>query len=315
MKEEKTRTVPPQFDGLRLDACIAQLETSLTRSKAKILIDKGLVSINARQAKKASQRVAAGDQIVIAVEKSETAPPELLPKPTTFEIIHEDQSIIVINKPAGLCMYPGAGKEEETLAHGLLHHFSELSKEGDPSRPGIVHRLDKDTSGIVVIAKTDMAHAHLSQAFKKRSVKKTYLAICRGHLDDLHGTIDFPIGRHPLHRKKMSIVSRAPRHAITQWEVIEELQCATFLKVRILTGRTHQIRVHMAAIGHGLLGDRLYGGPIKLHLKKRSITVPRQMLHAHSITFIHPENHRELEFTAPIPEDMMHLITTLRHSC
>lgn len=311
MKEEKTNTVPTELHGLRLDACLAQMEAQLTRSKAKTLIEEGAVSINAVRARKPSQRVAAGDVITFVIKKT-GEPAQLTPRPIPLDILYEDESIIVINKPAGLCVYPGAGKEEETLVHGLLHHFDELAQGTGSLRPGIVHRLDKDTSGIMVVAKSDHAHACLGQAFKERAVKKKYLAICRGYLKDLHGTIDLPIGRHPLERKKMSTVSRAPRHAITHWEVIEELKGATFLQVEILTGRTHQIRVHMAATGHPLLGDRLYGGPMKLTWGQKAISIARQMLHAHTISFRHPKDKRWLEFTAPIPGDMEEVLRALR---
>ena len=313
MKEETTRTIPPKLHGQRLDACIALLEPQLTRSKVQRLIKEGLVFLNDRPAKKPSHKVAAGDRVTYSIDLPCSGDIKLVPRPVRFRILHEDKAIIVIDKPHGLCVYPGAAREEETLVHGLLYYFGQLSQAGDPLRPGIVHRLDKDTSGVIIVAKTDEAHARLAQAFKERRVEKTYLAISRGHMKDLRGTIDFPIGRHPVHRKKMSILSRAPRDAMTHWEVLEELAGATLLKVKIHTGRTHQIRVHLAAIGHPLLGDRLYGGPTRLILGQRnSLFIQRQMLHAHKVAFYHPLEDRRLEFTAPVPEDMSEVLKSLK---
>ena len=311
MNREESRTVPPDLHGQRLDVALAKMGLGLSRSKAKSLIEAGLVAINDEVIKKARRIVKSGDKVSVTIPEREPSE-DLAPRPVEFNVLYEDNSIIVVDKPPGITVYPGAGREEETLVHGLLHHFKGLSSGYEPLRPGIVHRLDKDTSGVMVIAKTDQAHATLGELFKERRVKKEYLAICRGHLEDECGRIDHSIGRHPVHRKKMSILTRSPRPAITLWEKLESLYGATLLKVRILTGRTHQIRVHMAAIGHPLLGDRLYGGPSHIQFKGKRLEIPRQMLHAFRLSFPHPTSGKQVQFEAPVPMDMRSLLEQLK---
>ncbi len=245
-------------------------------------------------------------------------PSALLPEPLDFQVLFEDASIIVVNKPAGMVVHPAPGHGSGTMVHGLLHRFPDMEGIGGEMRPGIVHRLDKDTSGALVVAKNQAAHMQLSAQFKSRNIDKHYLGIVYGTFDRQQGVIDLPIGRHPSERKKMSVMTRRPRNAETRWRIREAFCDITLLDLKILTGRTHQIRVHCAAIQHPLVGDPVYGPrkgrrPVKSKVVEDILEpVARQMLHAFRIELDHPVSGERLRFEAPIPEDMAALIHGLR---
>lgn len=297
----------------RLDQFLASHEAGLTRSRAQELIRRGCVRVN-DGAVKSSYRLKTGD--VIALSLPPARPYHLEPERVEFGVIHEDGSLIVVNKPAGVVIHPAPGHHTGTLVHGLLQHCRDLSGIGGELRPGIVHRLDKDTSGLMVVAKNDEAHAFLSDQFKAKKVTKQYLAIVHGILKGECGTIDLPIGRHPVRRKEMSVVPSGGRRAVTHWSKKEELS-ATFSLVVVtpMTGRTHQIRVHLAHAGYPIIGDPVYGyrkGWWKKHFPRGQDRVGRQMLHAERIGFIHPESRVYCEFSAPVPEDMEKVLDLLR---
>ena len=267
--------------------------------------------------KKPGYRVRAGDEI-----SGHIPPPRLLdcrPEPIDIDIRFEDPHIIVLNKQPGLVVHPAPGNTTGTLVNALLYHCPGLGKIGHVIRPGIVHRLDKDTSGPLVVAKTTTAHQNLSDQFKSRKIRKTYLALVYGNPESDVGTIDMPIGRHPKDRKRMSTISPTGREALTLWRVKERFTGATLLEVDIRTGRTHQIRVHCAAAGHPVVGDRVYGKrkSADRRCKDKSVldllnTAPRQMLHAWRLEFSHPATAKKMAFQSPLPQDLSALIDALR---
>jgi 23S rRNA pseudouridine1911/1915/1917 synthase len=240
------------------------------------------------------------------------------PEPLPLDILYEDSSIIVVDKPSGMVVHPAAGNPSGTLVNALLYHCKDLAGINGILRPGIVHRLDKDTSGVMVVAKDDEAYHKLSRQFKSHMVEKVYLAIASGQFSKEEGLIDSPIGRHPRERKRMSVRTRKGRPAITRWKVMEKLKGFALLEISPQTGRTHQIRVHLSSMGHPLLGDPLYGRKgqrglirdplLKEHVKKMG----RQALHAHRLGFNHPRTGEKVEFVAPIPDDMKALLEWLR---
>jgi 23S rRNA pseudouridine1911/1915/1917 synthase len=296
--------------GKRLDKFLASKGIGLSRSRIQGLIGDGYIKIEGRDKILSHLRVQPGD--IIDVHVPAPIPLAIRPVPIPLTIIYEDRHLLVVEKPAGLVVHPGAGMEDHTLVHGLLWHCKDLSGIGGYLRPGIVHRLDKDTSGLLVVAKDDETHLGLAEQFKTGTIKKTYLALVRGHLPDRTGRLDAAIGRHPVNRKKMSIRSRNGRPALTDWQVLEELCGADLLAVEIHTGRTHQIRVHMSSIGHPVLGDSLYGGPTRLRCDRAIISIPRQMLHATRLQFIHPVTGEEKAYESPLPEDMSLVLDRLR---
>jgi 23S rRNA pseudouridine1911/1915/1917 synthase len=304
--------VPADLAGERLDRALAALRSDWTRSQARRLIDEDRVRVNGDSGRPA-HRVDAGDHLEIDVPEPRPAAAEA--QPIRLEIIHEDDDLIVIDKPAGLVIHPAAGNPDGTLVNALLHHCRDLSGIGGVERPGIVHRLDKDTTGLIVAAKNDRAHLGLSLAFRRRSVEKSYLAVCYGRPCDESRVIDAPIGRHARERRQMAVVTDG-RPARTLLEVREHLSGASLLACRLVTGRTHQIRVHLAHIGHALVGDPLYAGrqwrnlPPPLQGVCRDF--PRQALHAWKLAFEHPVTRRPVAFEAPIPEDMVRLVSALR---
>ncbi|MGD8845060.1 MAG: RluA family pseudouridine synthase, partial [Desulfobacteraceae bacterium] len=247
-------------------------------------------------------------------------PVDLVPEPMALDIIFEDRHLIVINKPAGLVVHPAAGHPSGTLVNAILHHCPDLEGIGGEMRPGIVHRLDKDTTGIIVVAKTDTALAELSQQFKARSVDKRYCALVHGVPDRDSGTIDLPVGRHPVDRKKMSTLSPRGREALTLWRIKEKFGAVALLDLHLKTGRTHQIRVHCKSMGHPIIGDPVYGPRIKpSNWAKRDFALyqavkgaDRQMLHAYRVGFVHPVTAEYLHFDAPLPEDMISVIEALK---
>jgi len=301
--------------GHRLDTIVSTRLPVLSRSRAGRLIREGRVTVNG-SAKKAGYVVKGGD--VVHVEIPPSRPVSLEPEPLELSILFEDRDLIVVNKPPGLVVHPGAGHHQGTLVNALLHHCDDLQGIGGELRPGIVHRLDKDTSGCLVVAKQDRTHEALSHQFKARQTQKRYLALVYGRMTASRGMVDLPIGRHPVDRKKMSTTSRHSRSSETRWEVKEPFGCATLLEVNLKTGRTHQIRVHCAAIGHPVVGDRTYGGtnrwkaaPSKA-LQEILKSAGRQMLHAWKLSFIHPRTGQPMDLEAPIPQDMESILKRLR---
>lgn len=301
--EEYSLIVEIDDDGLRLDQFLAENLTTQSRSYLQKLIRHGNVLVNEKP-KKPSYDVKTGDKIIVTLPKP--VPLDVLPEPIPLDILYEDTHLLVINKPAGLVVHPAAGHFSGTLVNALVHHCGKnLSGIGGVLRPGIVHRLDRDTSGCMVVAKDDLTHNDLMRQFQERKVHKEYIALVSGWVKELRGRLSTTIGRHPVHRKRMAVVSG--KEAITAYEVIERFERATLLNIRLGTGRTHQIRVHMAHIGHPVLGDEEYG---KKKSRLEGVVIPRQMLHAYKLGFIHKDEW--MEFTTPIPEDIQDLLTNLR---
>ncbi len=300
---------------IRLDVFLASHTKNLSRSRIQTLIKTGFVKIN-KLTSKPSCKIKAGDHIQVTIPSPE--PLVLEPEAVKFDIVYEDNSLIVINKPPGIVVHPAPGHSSGTLVHGLLHHCKDLSGIGGVLRPGIVHRLDKDTSGLLVVAKNDKAHDSLSRQFKSGTIKKQYIALVHGLVKDNKQEIDLPISRHPKRRKEMAVVQSGGKHALTLWKKINEFQTGfSLLSVSIRTGRTHQIRVHLSHIGHPVVGDPVYGHGKKkweqhpLYKKGLLPPVNRQVLHAKLLGFIHPEHKRYLEFESPLPQDINHTILIL----
>ena len=285
--------VEPQHAGKRLDRFLAETLPAFSRSRLQALIRDGCVTVNGKT-NRPRDIVRPGD--VVDLTEPEMAPIAAEAQPMDLEILFEDNDIVVINKPAGLVVHPGAGHQQHTLVNALLAHCKNLSGIGGKERPGIVHRLDKETSGALVIAKNDVAHRDLSKQFADRKTGKTYLALVAGTPRKSFGTIDAPIARHPVHRQRMSVAGRAGRSAKTEYRVIRSSGDRSLVECVIHTGRTHQIRVHLHHLGHPVLGDKVYGG-------KRAGNFARQMLHAWKLSFRHPTTGKLLSFTAPVPKD------------
>ncbi|MDX1763667.1 MAG: RluA family pseudouridine synthase [bacterium] len=291
--------------GSRIDLYLAQgcPELDLTRSRIQELIREGQVRI-ADAMVKPHHRLSGDETITVVIPDMKAL--SVGPADIPLQILYEDRDLIVIDKPAGLVVHPAPGNLEGTLVNALLHHCRDLSGIGGVERPGIVHRLDKDTSGVMVAAKNDAAHQSLSRQIKARQVKKIYLAIVRGILQKDSDTIEMPIGRHRLQRKKMIVKTAGGRNATTHFQVEERFEGYTLLSLTLKTGRTHQIRVHLASIHHPVVGDPLYGGKHYRRLEHRGETMPapRQMLHSRRLGFRHPGTGDYVEFEAPVPEDM-----------
>jgi 23S rRNA pseudouridine1911/1915/1917 synthase len=308
-----TILVEPHDSGKRLDLYIASCISDCSRSVATHLIRNGKIRVQG-MVRKPGYRIKAGDEICGCIPPP--TPVLFKPEPIPIEILHEDDDIIVINKQPGLVVHPAPGHHNGTLVNALLYHCSKLEGIGGALRPGIVHRLDKDTSGVLVVAKNDRAHLHLSRQFKSRRVKKEYLALVYGKMGSDSGSVSLPIGRHPVDRKKMSTNSRKSRVAETTWQIRERFELASLIEVNLKTGRTHQIRVHCAAIKHPVMGDNVYGprktGKNVTYGKNLFGPVPRQMLHAWRIVLTHPVTEATVSFEAPIPSDMQAVIAALR---
>ena len=302
-----------------MDRFLAEAQTDLSRSRLQHLIRDGLVSVNGRSAR-ASLRLRAGDRVEVAVPPA--APDEaLLPEDRPLAIVHEDADLVVLDKPAGLVVHPGAGVRAGTLVHALLHRFPELAGVGGAGRPGIVHRLDKDTSGLMVVARTARAHRALVEALRAREVKRTYGALVWGEPRAASGVIEGAIGRDPRDRKRMAVVTRGGKPARTRWRVAERFGVATRLDVGLDTGRTHQIRVHLAQLGFPVVGDPVYGGrkkQLSAREAERSLAVellkclPRQALHASELELSHPVTGKSMTFESPWPEDLTRALALLR---
>ena len=283
----------------RLDVFVSE-KTEKTRSSAQILIDEGQVLVNGRLEAK-NYRLRQGDD----VEISEREPTELLVEPENIplDIVYEDEDIIVINKPSGMVVHPANGNESGTLVNALLYHCKDsLSGINGVIRPGIVHRIDKDTSGLLVVAKNDESHIFLSSLLKDHGIKRVYHAILVGHLKESSGTVDAPIARHPVDRKKMAVV-KGGKESITHYQVICEYPSFTYAKMELETGRTHQIRVHMSHIGHPIIGDTVYGGGKTQFEKANASLLNGQMLHAKKLSFPHPRTKEELSFECELPDN------------
>lgn len=302
--DEMIELIVTQEDaGTRLDAYLS-INTELSRSRAAALILEGNVSYAGKTLSKPSCKVEAGKVIMISLPSVKEV--EIIPQDIPLDILYQDADIVIVNKPCGLVVHPAAGNEDGTLVNALMYHVKDLSGIGGEMRPGIVHRLDKDTSGLILIAKNDKAHTLLSEQFKERSMEKHYRAVAYGSFKGANGLINSPIARHPVDRKKMAIVPGG-KPSQTEWHVLEQLKSATYLDVHLLTGRTHQIRVHMHSIGHPLLGDQVYAPNLK-----HPVHVPRLMLHAYSLTFTHPRSNERMTVCAPIPEAFEKTIEKLR---
>lgn len=302
--------VAPEHDGLRLDQFLTAVLPHLSRSQIQRLIKDGRVVLAGRVARP-SATVHPGDRVRVDVPPAAPATPAAEPLPIT--IVHDDPDLVVVDKPAGMVVHPAAGHTGGTLVNALLHHVRDLSGIGGEERPGIVHRLDRGTSGLMVVAKHDAAHQELSRQFRDREIDKEYLALVWG-LVQPGRRIDAPIGRDPANRQKMSTRARRARTAVTRVTAAEHLRGVSLLQVAISTGRTHQIRVHLNAIGHPIVGDALYGGVhrrVPAHLKAVA-HLERPFLHAARLAFNHPRDGRRVEFTSPLPPDLGRVLDQLR---
>ncbi len=305
-------TVPEEQSGNRLDRCLADLHGRWSRSRVRRLIDDQRVLVNDRPGKPA-MTVEAGD--AIEVSEPPPAPLDLAAEDIPLDVVYEDGELLVINKPAGLVIHPAAGNPSGTLVNALLSYCTDLSGIGGAERPGIVHRLDKDTSGLMVVAKTERAHHGLSLAFKRRNVDKRYLAVCYGVPAEMEGFVEAPIDRHPSERKRMAVVAGG-RQARTLYEVQKSMAGTAVLLCKPVTGRTHQIRVHMSHMGHALVGDPLYAGRQWRNLPDpRHAAIcrdfPRQALHAARLGFTHPVTGEAMDFESEPPADIRDLIRAL----
>ena len=289
--------------GERLDAFLARAGENLSRSAAQKLIEEGLVKRNGKPGKK-NDKLNIGDEV--AFDLPEPQEVDIKPTEMALDIVYEDEDVLVINKPKGLVVHPAAGHQDDTLVNGLLHAMGDdLSGINGELRPGIVHRIDKDTSGLLAVAKNDFAHNMLASQLKDHTMARTYEAIVCGSFREDSGTVDAPIGRHPSDRKKMCVIARNSKEAVTHWEVVRRYRGYTHIRCKLETGRTHQIRVHMAHIGHPILGDMVYGH------KKPELGQSSQCLHAGALCFRHPRDGRPVMVFAELPEYFRQVIEKL----
>jgi 23S rRNA pseudouridine1911/1915/1917 synthase len=294
--------------GRRIDTFLAE-KTGITRSQIQKLIGAGDVLVNSVRVNR-NYKVRAEDCIIISRPEQETG--RLVPEEIPIEVLYEDECVVVVNKPPGMVVYPAAGHGHGTLLNALAHHCGKLAAVGGPLRPGVVHRLDRDTSGVIVVAVDDEAYYDLAGQFRQRTIKRKYVALVFGNIRTDTGEIALPIGRSESDRKKMSTRVRRGKEAVTRWKVLERFGPATLLEVRLGTGRTHQIRVHFSSIGHPVLGDKTYGRKTEIESGKRKILFPRQMLHAEVLGFKHPATGEYMEFSSLLPEDMETAIRELK---
>lgn len=299
-------TVSPEDAGVRIDKYLAEQLPDITRSYLQKLLKDGSVQMNGKPVK-ASTKTAVGAVIALTIPEPEE--PEILPENIPLDILYEDSDVILINKPKNMVVHPAAGHYTGTLVNALMYHCrGALSGINGVLRPGIVHRIDKDTTGVLIVCKNDRAHNALAEQLKEHSITRKYRAIVCGNLKEDEGTVDAPLGRHPQDRKKMAIVRSGGKRAVTHYRVLERFGNDTYIECQLETGRTHQIRVHMASLGHPLLGDEIYGrakSPFKLE---------GQTLHAMVLGFIHPTTGEYMEFEAPLPEYFEKLLEKLRKS-
>ena len=301
--DTRTLTATTESAGARLDAFLAARLPDLTRSAAARLIEGGLVTVDGKPAGK-SARLTGGETVSVTLPEAEE--PEARPQDIPLEVVYEDADVIVVNKPVGMVVHPAPGHPDGTLVNALLHHCAEsLSGIGGQLRPGIVHRIDRDTSGLIIAAKNDAAHTCLAAQLSGHTLARTYECLAVGNFKEDSGTVDAPIGRHRTDRKKMAVVPDG-RRAVTHWEVIARYQGVTHLRCRLETGRTHQIRVHLAYIGHPILGDTVYGA------KKPVPGLTGQCLHATGLQFLHPSTGEKITLTCPLPEEFTKMLKKLQ---
>lgn len=290
--------------GERLDAFLARSELNLSRSAAQKLLDEGCITLNGKAGKK-NDRLNPGDTVEVTLPEPKEIDVEARDIP--LDIVYEDEDVVVINKPKGLVVHPAPGHQDDTLVNGLLYALGDgLSGINGELRPGIVHRIDKDTSGLLAVAKNDLAHAVLASQLVDHTMARTYEAIVCGTLKEDSGTVDAPIGRHPTDRKKMCVTQRNSKNAVTHWEVVQRYRGYTHIRCHLETGRTHQIRVHMAYIGHPILGDTVYGH------KKKELGQDTQCLHAGALCFRHPRDGRPVMVFAPLPDYFKEVLQKLQ---
>ena len=312
MENKKEIIVAPESTGERIDSYIAA-EEGITRSAAAKLAESDRIRVNGSSVNK-NYKLRLGD--VISIDYPPVESSEAIPEDIPLDIVYEDSDIVVINKPSGMVVHPAAGNPNGTLVNALLHHCGDsLSGIGGVVRPGIVHRIDKDTSGLLVVAKNDDAHLSLSGQLKDHDVSRVYFAIVCGNPKNDTGTINAPIGRSPVDRKKMAIIRdplKNSKNAVTHYEVLERFRGFSFVRCELETGRTHQIRVHMSSIGHPLLGDEVYGGAGSKFCQTNKALISGQCLHAGELRLTHPKSNQEMKFSAPMPDDMSKLLDKLR---
>ena len=304
--------IAPGMDGWRLDRALAALIPTLSRERLKALISSGQVANGPALARDPAAKAKAGASY--SVEIPAPTPAHNLPQDIPLDIVFEDDHLLVVDKPAGLVVHPAAGNADGTLVNALLHHCAgRLSGIGGVARPGIVHRIDKDTSGLLVVAKTDRAHEGLAKQFADHSIERRYLAMVSGTPRHLEGKVDAPLARSTANRQKIAVVPEDQgRRAVTHWRVLEPLNQAALIECRLETGRTHQVRVHMAHIGHTLLGDPVYGRMRAIHAPiLRDLAFKRQALHAALIGFIHPVDRKSVRFESKMPDDLQRLFSIL----
>lgn len=292
-----------ESEGTRLDVFLSAQCPEITRSRVKKLCEEGFVSVNAKPAK-ASYALRSGDAVYLDMPPPK--PSAALPEDIPLDIVYEDGDIIVINKPRALVVHPAAGNEDGTLVNALLNHCDDLSGIGGEMKPGIVHRIDKDTTGLLVVAKNDAAHRSLAGQIKEKTAGRVYWALVQGNLPEDEGRIDAPIARDARERKRMAVAAGG-RESATRWRVLERFGEYTLLECRLETGRTHQIRVHLRYIGHPVVGDPVYGA------KKQKFKPGGQLLHAASLELEHPATGEDMVFHAPLPDDFLAVLTTLRN--
>lgn len=295
----------PDDRGLRLDVFLARRLKSLSRSQIQLLNRSGAIRIEGRQ-EKAGYQIRGGETIEIDLQGVE--PARLIPEQIPLQIYFEDRDLAVIEKPAGLVVHPGSTTSGGTVVHALLFHFNNLSDTGGAGRPGIVHRLDKKTSGLMIVAKNNLAHARLSKAFQERQIQKSYLALVHGKPRRPSGTVELSVGRHPKIRTKMAAGKASGRPAYSEYTVREQFPGFALLQVKIKTGRTHQIRVHLSAIGHPVVGDEVYGERSYKEFVKTYGELNRYFLHAAELRFTHPVTGASMEFHSPLPEELQKLL-------
>ena len=296
--------ITEENNNIRIDRYLAEQCPDLSRSYIQKLVKDGAVFVNNRQVK-ANYKVQPQDQVILTIPDMQV--PDILPENIPLDILYEDQWILVVNKPKDMVVHPSAGHMEGTLVNAVMAHCGEhLSGINGVLRPGIVHRIDKDTTGALLICKDDTVHRDLAEQLKVHSIKRRYRAIVQGNLKEDQGTVDAPVGRHPTDRKKMAVNYKNGKEAVTHYQVLERFGNATYIECRLETGRTHQIRVHMASLGHPLLGDTLYGS------SKNPYHLQGQALHAMILGFVHPITREYLEFQAPLPEYFIKLLDKLR---
>ena len=304
--EQREYIVEAEGAGQRIDRFLSGEDTGLSRSALQGLVAEGHVLCNGRAPAK-SLKLKAGD--IILLEIPDAKPIEAVPQEIPLDIVYEDAHLLVVNKPKGMVVHPAPGNPDGTLVNALLYHCGEsLSGIGGQKRPGIVHRIDRDTSGLIIAAKNDAAHLALAAQLADHTLARTYECLAVGNFREDSGTVDAPIGRHPVDRKRMAVVRQGGREAVTHWEVIARYPGVTHLRCRLETGRTHQIRVHLAYIGHPILGDTVYGA------KKPVAGLTGQCLHAVGLRFIHPRTGEPVELTCPLPEEFVRMLEKLRRN-